>query len=63
MKLYYASSVCSLAVRVIIHELNISCEYEAVNLKTKMTENGTNYLEINPKGAVPALLLDTHYTG
>lgn len=60
MKLYYASSVCSLAVRIIIHELGIPCEYEAVNLKTKITENQTNYLEINPKGGVPALLLDTN---
>jgi len=37
MKLYYAKSVCSLAVRIIIHELNLSCEYESVDLKTKIT--------------------------
>lgn len=58
MKLYYAKSVCSLAVRVIIHELGILCEYESVNLKTKMTETGKNYLAINPKGSVPLLQLD-----
>lgn len=57
MKLYYASSVCSLAVRIILHELGISCDYEAVNLKTKQTETGTDYLAINSKGSVPALLL------
>jgi glutathione S-transferase len=60
MKLYYTSSVCSLAVRITIHELGIPCEYEAVNLKTKITETGIPYLEINPKGSVPALLLDTN---
>ncbi|KTC66330.1 glutathione S-transferase (plasmid) [Legionella adelaidensis] len=58
MKLYYANSVCSLAVRIILHELSISCEYEAVNLKTKQTETGTDYLKVNPKGSVPALVLN-----
>lgn len=58
MKLYYTSSVCSLAVRIIIHELDIRCEYEAVDLKTKLTETGTHYLEINPKGSVPVLSLN-----
>jgi glutathione S-transferase len=60
MKLYYTSSVCSLAVRIILHELEIVCEYEAVNLKLKQTETGEDYLKINPKGAVPALLLDNN---
>jgi len=59
MKLYYSSSVCSLAVRIIIHELQLSCEYESVHLKLKQTETGINYLEINPKGSVPALITDT----
>jgi glutathione S-transferase len=57
MKLYYAKSVCALAIRIILHELEISCEYESVNLKTKQTETGTDYLTINSKGSVPALLL------
>lgn len=57
MKLYYASSVCSLAVRIILYELDISCEYESVNLKTKQTETGADYLTVNPKGSVPALVL------
>lgn len=60
MKLYYTSSVCSLAVRIILHELGISCEYESVNLKTKQTETGTDYLKINPKGSVPALCLNNN---
>lgn len=57
MKLYYTSSVCSLAVRIIIHELEIPCDYEPVNLKTKKTEKGEDFLKINPKGAVPVLQL------
>lgn len=58
MKLYYANSVCSLAVRIVLHEIKIPCEFEAVNLKSKQLQNGEDYLRINPKGAVPALVLD-----
>jgi glutathione S-transferase len=60
MKLYYSKGSCSLAVRIIINEMNLSCEYEAVNLKTKQTETGMNFLSINPKGAVPVLQLDNN---
>lgn len=60
MKLYYSKGACSLAIRIIIHELNLACDYEAVNLKTKLTETGRNYLEINPKGAVPCLEISSN---
>lgn len=58
MKLYYSKGACSLAVRILINELALSCEYEAVNLKTKQTETGKDFLTINPKGAVPTLVTD-----
>jgi glutathione S-transferase len=58
MKLYYTKGVCSLAVRIMLHELKLDCEYEAVNLMAKTTESGKDYLAINPKGSVPALLLN-----
>lgn len=58
MKLYYSKGACSLAVRIIIHELNIACEFENVNLQTKKTDSQDNFLMINPKGSVPALMLD-----
>lgn len=58
MKLYYKSSVCSLAVRIVINELKLNCDYESVDLKSKQTETGIDYLKINPKGSVPALLLN-----
>ncbi len=60
MKLYYSKGACSLAVRILINELQIPCEYEAVNLKTKQTASGADFLKINPKGSVPALLLDNN---
>lgn len=58
MKLYYSKGACSLAVRIIIHEIGILCEFESVDLKTKRTETGVDFLKINPKGAVPVLLVE-----
>ncbi len=60
MKLYYSKGACSLAVRIALCEMEIPCEFEAVNLKTKQTEKDVNFLTINPKGSVPALLLDNN---
>lgn len=59
MKLYYSKGSCSLAVRILINELNIDCEFEAVNLKTKTTQSGQDFKKINPKGSVPTLELDS----
>jgi glutathione S-transferase len=56
MKLYYSKGACSLAVRIIINELGMNCEYESVDLKSKKTQTGNDFLTINPKGAVPTLV-------
>lgn len=58
MRLYYSPNACSLAVRIILNELNIPTHFIQVNLKTKKTENGQDYLEINSKGNVPMVQLD-----
>lgn len=58
MKLYYSKGACSLAPRIIINELRVNCDFEAVNLKTKQTETGIDFLKINPKGSVPVLMTD-----
>lgn len=58
MKLFYSKGSCSLVVRILINEIGINCGYEAVNLSTKITESGCDFLSINAKGSVPALLLD-----
>ena len=58
MKLYYSKGACSLAIRILINELKLSAEYITVDLKTKKTEQGEDYYQINPKGSVPALKLD-----
>lgn len=59
MKLYYAPGACSLADHIALHEARIGFEHERVDLKTKQTEHGRDYREVNPKGYVPALALDS----
>jgi glutathione S-transferase len=58
MKLYYSKGACSLSTHIIINELGIKCEFEAVNLGTHVMEKGADFYRINPKGAVPTLQLD-----
>ena len=58
MKLYYSRGACSLAVRITLHEIGLFSEFEAVDLVTKKTESGADYLKINPKGMVPVLDCD-----
>ena len=59
MKLYYSPGACSQAPHIILHETGLSHDAERVDLKTKKLEDGGDYLAVNPKGAVPALRLDS----
>lgn len=58
MKLFYAKGACSLAVHMLLNELNLPCEFIAVDLKTKKNEKGEDFYAVNIKGAVPSLMLD-----
>lgn len=58
MKLYYAPGVCSLASHIVAHEAGIDLSIEKVDTKAKRTETGRDYLEVTPKGYVPALEFD-----
>lgn len=58
MKLYLAPGACSLADHIALHEAGFDFDCVGVDLKTKRTEDGRDFLQINPKGYVPALQFD-----
>jgi glutathione S-transferase len=58
MILYYSPGACSQAPHILLHELGLSHDARRVDLKNKVLEDGGQYLDVNPKGAVPALRLD-----
>ena len=59
MKLYYSPGACSQAPHILLHEIGLDHDAAKVNLKSKTLDDGSSYLTINPKGAVPALELDS----
>ena len=58
MKLYYSPGACSLSDHIAMHEADMTFDRVRVDLSSKLTDAGKNYLDINPKGYVPALEFD-----
>ena len=58
MKLFYKPGACSLASHITLRESGMDFRVVSVDLMKKRLENGDDYFAINPKGQVPALLLD-----
>lgn len=57
MKLYYSPGACSLASHIALREAAIP--FDAVKVgRDKKTAEGSDFTTINPKGYVPALMLD-----
>ncbi|UFX44686.1 glutathione transferase GstA [Bradyrhizobium sp. 41S5] len=59
MKLYYAPGACSLSPHIALLEAGLPYDLVKVDLRAKKLENGDDFLQVNPKGQVPALALDT----
>jgi len=58
LKLYYVPGTCALCPHIVLHEACVSFTAEKVNPKDKTTESGQDYNAINPKGYVPALVMN-----
>jgi glutathione S-transferase len=58
MKLYFTPGACSLAPHIGLREAGYQFDLEQVDLATKKTKSGADYLKVNGKGYVPALQLD-----
>lgn len=58
MKLYYKPGACSLSPHIVLREAGLDFTIEKVDLASKKTERGDDFLEVNPKGQVPTLQLN-----
>jgi glutathione S-transferase len=59
MQLYISPGACSLASHITAREAGLPLSLVKADLKAKKLEDGSDYLAINSKGAVPALKLDS----
>lgn len=58
MRLYYFADGCSLATHIALREAGIVPELTRVDVATRLTDDGRPFGAVNPKGYVPALVLD-----
>jgi glutathione S-transferase len=57
LKLYYAPGTCALASRITLEEVGAAYTTERLDFKNNQ-QNSAEYLAVNPKGRVPALVTD-----
>ena len=57
LKLYYAPATCALASHITLAEAGADYATERIDFKVNQ-QNSPDYLKINPKGRVPALVTD-----
>ena len=59
MKLYYAQATCSLAAHMALREAGLPFTLSKFDMKTRLLDDGRPLTEVNPKGFVPVLELDS----
>src|SRR5215471_12848305 len=59
MKLYYSPGACSLSPHIALLEAGLPHDLVKVDLRAKKLHTGEDFLKVNPKGQVPALMLDS----
>lgn len=62
MQLFISPGACSLAPHIALRETGADFEAVKVDLATRKTEAGDDFLAVNPSGKVPALILDNGET-
>ncbi len=55
--LYFSPGACSINPQIVLREAGLPFELVKVDLRAKKLPDGTSFLEVNPKGYVPALRL------
>jgi glutathione S-transferase len=58
MNLFYSRGTCSLSPHIVLLEAGLAFVPVKVDIGTKKTADGGDYLAVNSKGSVPALQLD-----
>ena len=58
MNLYFMPAACSLSPHIVTNELGIACNLVKIDHKTHRTQDGRDFLDLNPLGYVPLLELD-----
>ncbi|MET4216437.1 glutathione S-transferase [Bradyrhizobium sp. LB7.2] len=59
LQLYFFPMACSLASRIALTEVGVEAEYLLAHIWTKtVVDDGSDFLGVSPKGAVPVLVLE-----
>ncbi|MFP2925325.1 glutathione transferase GstA [Pyxidicoccus sp. 3LG] len=58
MKLFISPGACSLSPHIVLREAGLNFTTEKVDIRAKKTADGADFFGINPKGYVPALMLE-----